>query len=100
MGSHIPDVDNDEVPDSDVELEEEASDIVPTIDASFVDDINSELQDQGIGGTGDAFSTQVTIISHCLRNGKLDLKAKLSVSLEPISVDWESLRQDVPATNA
>ncbi len=65
-----------------------------------MDDINSELQDQGIGVAGDAFSTQVQIMSHCLRNGKLDLKAKLGVSLKPLKVDWESLRQDVPATLA
>ncbi len=51
------------------------------------DDINSELQGQGIGVASDAFSTTVQIISHNLRNGKLDLEVKLSVSLEPVTVD-------------
>jgi hypothetical protein len=70
------------------------------VDPSYADDINSELQDQGIGVAADQFNTRVDILGHNLRNGKLTLKARLGNSMQPVDVSWEDLRQDVPATLA
>jgi hypothetical protein len=65
-----------------------------------VNDINSELQDQGIGIASDAFSTKVQVLDHSLRNGKLALKVLLGDSLVPVNADWKDMREDVPGTLA
>jgi hypothetical protein len=44
-----------------------------TVDPSYVDDINSELQDQGIGVGKDQFSTEIHILGHTLKRGILNL---------------------------
>jgi hypothetical protein len=98
--SYISTAEDIQVPDSDDDLEVNAADISDNVDPSYLDDINSELQDQGIGVAKDAFSMDVQIISHSLRNGKLTLKAQLGKALAPVSVDWEELKVDVPATLA
>jgi hypothetical protein len=49
-----------------------------------VNDINSELQDQGFGVAGDSFNTQVQILGHSLRNRKLTLKVLLGDSMVPV----------------
>jgi hypothetical protein len=55
-GSHISDVSDNTIPNSDDEVEPEASWIEPNVDPSYADDINSKLQDQGIGVAADQFS--------------------------------------------
>jgi hypothetical protein len=72
-------------------------DIAEEIDPSYLEDINSELQDQGIGIAKDQFSTQVQIISHTLKKGKLSLHVKLGSSAQATNIDWKDLRVDVPA---
>jgi hypothetical protein len=87
-------------PDSDMELDKDDLEVASKIDPTYVDDINSELQDQGIGVTGDAFSTQVQILGYSLKNGKLTLKVLLGDSMVPVDADWMDIREDVLATLA
>jgi hypothetical protein len=81
---HIPTGVDSDHPDSDMELNKDDLEVASEIDPTYADDINSELQDQGIGVAGDAFSTQVQILGHSLRNGKLTLKVLLGDSMVPI----------------
>jgi hypothetical protein len=95
--NHIPTVADSDHPDSDVELDRDDLEVASIIDPTYVNDINSELQDQGIGVAGDAFSTQVQILGHSLRNVKLTLKVLLGDSMVPVDADWKDIREDVPA---
>jgi hypothetical protein len=61
-GNHITDGNESEVPDSEDDLGPGAIDIADAVHPSFIEDINSKLQDQGIGVAGDAFNTQIQII--------------------------------------
>jgi len=86
--------------DNEEDTEAEDDSPVGAVDPSYVDDINSELQDQGIGVGKDQFSTDIHILGHTLRKGKLDLRVRLGSSLIPTKVSWEDLRVDTPSTLA
>jgi hypothetical protein len=101
MGENcIPTGADSDHPDSDMELDKDDLEVASIIDPTYVNDIKSELQDQGIGVAGDAFSTQVQILGHSLRNGKLTLKVSLGDCMVPVDADWTDIRDDVPATLA
>jgi hypothetical protein len=51
--NHIPTVADSDHPDSDVQLDRDDLEVASIIDPTYVNDINSELQDQGIGVAGD-----------------------------------------------
>jgi hypothetical protein len=86
-GNNIPTADDSDNPDSDVELDQGDLELSPAIDPTYVKDINSELQDQRICVASDAFSTQVQILGHSLRNGKFTLKVLLGDSMVPVDAD-------------
>jgi len=68
-------LDSDTMDQEDSEVDTAVEDDSPaeTVDPSYVDDINSELQDQGIGVGKDQFSTEIHILSHTLKRGILNL---------------------------
>jgi len=86
--------------DSEVDTEAEEGSPAETVDPSYVDDISSELQDQGIGVGKDQFSTEIHTLGHTLKNGKLNLRVRLGSSLIPTRVNWEDLWVDTPSTLA
>jgi hypothetical protein len=90
--NHIPTGADSDHPDSDMELDKDDLEVASKIDPTYVNDINSELQDQRIGVAGDAFSTQVQILGHSLRNGKLTLKVLLGDSMVPVDADWTDIQ--------
>jgi hypothetical protein len=53
--NQIPTADDSDHLNSNVELDQDALEVAPAIDPAYEDDINSELQDRGIGVASDAF---------------------------------------------
>jgi hypothetical protein len=86
--------------DSDVDTAIEENSPAETVDPSYVDDINCELQDQGIGVGKDQFSTEIHILGHTLKRGILNLRFWLGSLLIPTRINWEDLCIDTPSTLA
>jgi hypothetical protein len=95
-------LDSDTMDQEDSEVDTAVEDDSPaeTVDPSYVDDINSELQDQGIGVGKDQFSTEIHILSHTLKRGILNLWFQLGSLLIPTRINWEDLCIDTPSTLA
>jgi hypothetical protein len=94
----IDDPDLDE-PAEDLE-HEPSEEIADEVDPVFIDDINNELEDQGIGLEKDQFSAKVIIVKHRLKNGVLTFHCKFGGALLATKASFDDLRTDVPATVA
>jgi hypothetical protein len=70
--------------------------VADKVDPALVEDINNELQEQGIGSMQDPFSTKIHIVGHVLRKGKLVFTCKFGGSIGNTKV----IKVDVPAAVA
>jgi hypothetical protein len=94
------DSDTTDQEDSEDDTAVEVDSPAETVDPPYVDDINSELQDQGIGVSKDQFSTEIHILSHTLKKGILNIWVRLGSLLIPTRVSWEDLCIGTPSTLA
>ena len=78
----------------------QSEDIADEVDPAFIDDINNELEDQGIGLQVDQFSAKVHIVRHSLRKGELNFYCKFGGALMPTKASFDDMKTDAPATTA
>jgi hypothetical protein len=65
--SHIIIAQNSDISESNNKLEPMATNILNAMNSSSTNDINSKLQNKGIGVTGKKFNIQIQILLHTLR---------------------------------